>query len=385
MVEEQQGGKRKVEQAHVPAKRFKGQKSDGRKEYVGCSKCGRNHSGDKSRDCGVAPKPGHIKANFPKLVKAPVQVLAPTTLRITDGTTGKKGGSSMSRDRAFQLIAEEVQTTPDVVTGIFPVNAKPTLVLFDTGATWYFVSHSFCKDFQLEHGKLASPLAVDIATEEVRVVEDLPGIPPDRQVEFGIDLIPGSAPVARTPYRLAPPELQEISNQLQELSKKGFIPPSSSPWGVPILFVKKKDGSHCMCIDYRELNKVTIENRYPLPRIDDLFDQHQGAAWFLKIDLRSGYHQLKVKGEDIHKAAFRTRYGHYEFLVMPFGLSNAPATFMDLMNRVCRPMLDRSVIVFIDDILIYSKMKADHVVHLGEVLEVLRKERLYAKFSKCAF
>ncbi|KAJ9561205.1 hypothetical protein OSB04_006365 [Centaurea solstitialis] len=215
--------------------------------------------------------------------------------------------------------------------------------------------------------------------------EDLPGIPPERQVEFRIDLVPGAAPVAKTPYRLAPPEMQELSNQLEELLAKGFIRPSSSPWGAPILFVKKKDGSLRMCIDYRELNKLTVKNRYPLPRIDDLFDQLQGAAWFSKIDLRSGYHQLKVREEDVHKTAFRTRYGHYEFVVMPFGLTNAPAAFMDLMNRVCRPLLDRSVIVFIDDILIYSKTKEDHVEHLREVLEILRKEQLYAKFSKCDF
>ncbi|KAJ9537877.1 hypothetical protein OSB04_030610 [Centaurea solstitialis] len=215
--------------------------------------------------------------------------------------------------------------------------------------------------------------------------EDLPGIPPERQVEFRIDLVPGAAPVAKTPYRLAPPEMQELSNQLEELLEKGFIRPSSSPWGAPILFVKKKDGTLRMCIDYRELNKLTVKNRYPLPRIDDLFDQLQGAAWFSKIDLRSGYHQLKVREEDVHKTAFRTRYGHYEFVVMPFGLTNAPAAFMDLMNRVCRPLLDRSVIVFIDDILIYSKTKEDHVEHLREVLEILRKEQLYAKFSKCDF
>ncbi|KAJ9566564.1 hypothetical protein OSB04_002530 [Centaurea solstitialis] len=215
--------------------------------------------------------------------------------------------------------------------------------------------------------------------------DDLPGIPPERQVEFRIDLVPGAAPVAKAPYRLAPPEMQELSKQLEEMLDKGFIRPSTSPWGAPILFVKKKDGSMRMCIDYRELNKLTVKNRYPLPRIDDLFDQLQGAAWFSKIDLRSGYHQLKVREEDIHKTAFRTRYGHFEFIVMPFGLTNAPAAFMDLMNRVCRPMLDRSVIVFIDDILIYSKSKEEHVEHLREVLEVLRKERLYAKFSKCDF
>ncbi|KAD4384676.1 hypothetical protein E3N88_24844 [Mikania micrantha] len=215
--------------------------------------------------------------------------------------------------------------------------------------------------------------------------DDLPGIPSDRDVEFRIDLIPGAKPIARAPYHLAPSELQELMTQLQDLLDKGFIRPSISPWGAPVLFVKKKDGSLRMCIDYRELNKVTVKNKYPLPRIDDLFDQLQGASWFSKIDLRSGYHQLKVREEDVPKTAFRTRYGHYEFLVMSFGLTNAPAAFMDLMNRVCRPMLDRSVIVFIDDILIYSKNEADHACHLSEVLETLRREKLYAKFSKCAF
>ena len=136
--------------------------------------------------------------------------------------------------------------------------------------------------------------------------------------------------------------------------------------------MRKKDGSHRMCIDYRELNKVTVKNRYPLPRIDDLFDQLQGASWFSKIDLRSGYHQMRVRDEDVQKTAFRTRYGHYEFVVMPFGLTNAPAAFMELMNRVCKPMLDRSVIVFIDDILVYSKTKEQHEEHLREQLGVLR-------------
>ncbi|GJS58627.1 putative reverse transcriptase domain-containing protein [Tanacetum coccineum] len=215
--------------------------------------------------------------------------------------------------------------------------------------------------------------------------EDLPGLPPVRQVEFQIDLIPGAAPVARTPYRLAPSEMQELSNQLQELTDRGFIRPSTSPWGAPVLFVKKKDGSFRMCIDYRELNKLTIKNRYPLPRIDDLFDQLQGSSVYSKIDLRSGYHQLRVREEDIPKTAFRTRYGHYEFQVMPFGLTNAPAVFMDLMNRVCKPYLDKFVIVFIDDILIYSRNEEEHANHLRIILELLRKEKLYAKFSKCDF
>ncbi|GJR25307.1 putative reverse transcriptase domain-containing protein [Tanacetum coccineum] len=213
--------------------------------------------------------------------------------------------------------------------------------------------------------------------------EDLPGLPPTRQVEFQIDLVPGAAPVARAPYRLAPSEMKELSEQLKELSDKGFIRPSSSPWGAPVLFVKKKDGSFRMCIDYRELNKLTVKNRYPLPRIDDLFDQLQGSSVYSKIDLRSGYHQLRVREEDIPKTAFRTRYGHYEFQVMPFGLTNAPAVFMDLMNRVCKPYLDKFVIVFIDDILIYSKNKQEHEEHLKLILELLKKEELYAKFSKC--
>ncbi|GJT76952.1 putative reverse transcriptase domain-containing protein [Tanacetum coccineum] len=192
--------------------------------------------------------------------------------------------------------------------------------------------------------------------------EDLSGIPPTRQVEFQIDLIPGAAPVARAPYRLAPSEMKELSEQLKELSDKGFIRPNSSPWGALVLFVKKKDGS-----------------------IDDLFDQLQGSNVYSKIDLRSGYHQLRVQEEDIPKAAFRTRYGHYEFQVMPFGLTNAPTVFIDLMNRVFKPFLDKFVIVFIDDILIYSKNKKEHEEHLKAVLELLKKEKLYAKFSKCEF
>ncbi|GJW28557.1 putative reverse transcriptase domain-containing protein [Tanacetum coccineum] len=214
---------------------------------------------------------------------------------------------------------------------------------------------------------------------------DLPGLPPFRQTEFQIDLIPGAVPVARVPYRLAPSEMQELSNQLQELSDRGFIRPSTSPRGAPVLFVKKKDGSFRMCIDYRELNKLTINNRYPLPRIDDLFDQLQGSSVYSKFNLRSGYHQLRVRDEDIPKTAFRTRYRHYEFQVMPFGLTNAPAVFMDLMNCVCKPYLDKFVIVFIDDILIYSRNKEEHANHLRIILELLKKEKLYAKFSKCDF
>ncbi|GJZ26593.1 putative reverse transcriptase domain-containing protein [Tanacetum coccineum] len=209
--------------------------------------------------------------------------------------------------------------------------------------------------------------------------------PEEKQLE-DVPVSPGAAaPVARAPYRLAPSEMQELSTQLQELSEKVFISPSSSPWGAPVLVVKKKDGSFRMCIDYRELNKLTVKNRYPLLRIDDLFDQLQGSSVYSKIDLRSGYHQLRVRDEDIPKTAFRTRYGHYEFQVMPFGLTNAPVVFMDLMNRVCRPYLDKFVIMFIDDILIYSKTNEEHDAHLRLILELLKKEELYVKFSKCDF
>ncbi|KAK8939259.1 hypothetical protein KSP39_PZI011311 [Platanthera zijinensis] len=215
--------------------------------------------------------------------------------------------------------------------------------------------------------------------------EDLPGVPPTREVEFEIQVIEGAAPIAKTPYRMAPKELAELKIQLQELLDKKFIRPSTSPWGAPVLFVKKKEGSLRLCVDYRELNKLTIKNKYPLPRIDDLFDQLVGARIFSKIDLRSGYHQLRIREEDVFKTAFSTRYGHFEFVVMPFGLTNAPAAFMALMNSVFKAFLDQFVIVFIDDILIYSKTEEEHAQHLRQVLQTLREQQLYAKFSKCAF
>ena len=172
---------------------------------------------------------------------------------------------------------------------------------------------------------------------------------------------------------------------MEELLNKGFIRPSTSPWGAPFLFVKKKDGSLQLCIDYRQLNRVTIRKQYPLPRIDELFHQLQGSRVYSKIDLRSGYYQLKVRENDVSKTAFRTRYGHYEFLVMPFRLTNAPATFMDLMNKVFSPYLDKFVIVFIDDILVYSGSPEEIAEHLRTVLQILKERQLYAKFSKCQF
>ncbi|RVW63783.1 Transposon Ty3-G Gag-Pol polyprotein [Vitis vinifera] len=206
--------------------------------------------------------------------------------------------------------------------------------------------------FSFEGKHVDRPLYIPIVREYPDIFpEDLPGLPPEREVEFTIDLVPRTGPMSKALYRMAPVELKELKVQLQELLDKGFIRPSVSPWGAPVLFVKKKDGSMRLCIDYRELNKVTVRNKYPLPRIDDLFDQLQGACVFFKIDLRSGYHQLRIRSEDVPKTAFRTRYGHYEFLVMPFGLTNAPAAFMELMNRVFKPYLDQFVVIFIDDIL----------------------------------
>jgi hypothetical protein len=215
--------------------------------------------------------------------------------------------------------------------------------------------------------------------------DELPGMPPDRDIEFAIELQPRTAPTSKRPYRMPPAELAELKKQLQELLDKGFIRPSTSPWGCPTLFVKKKDESLRMCVDYRPLNAVTIKNKYPLPHIDVLFDQLVGAKVFSKIDLRSGYHQIKIRTSDIPKTVFSTRYGLYEFLVMSFGLTNALAYFMYLMNLVFMPELYKFVVVFIGDILVYSKNEAEHTKHLHTVLQRLRDHQLYAKLSKCEF
>ncbi|GKA40201.1 putative reverse transcriptase domain-containing protein, partial [Tanacetum coccineum] len=307
---------------------------------------------------------------------------------------------NQARDRAFMLGAEEACQDLNIVTEPSELGfkyeieiASGQLVEIDKvikGCKLEIEGHVFDIDLiPFRHGSFdvlrvlgerpeekARFLMGVKKQEEIVVVRDFPevfpddltGLPPIWEIEFRIELIPGATPVAKSPYRLAPFELEELSGQLKELQDKGFIRPSSSPWGAPVLFVKKKNGSFRMCIDYRELNKLTVKNRYPLPRIDDLFDQLQGSQFFSKIDLRSGYHQLRVHEDDIPKTAFRTRYGHFEFTVMPFGLTNAPAIFMDLMNRVCRPYLDKFVIVFIDDILIYSKTQEEHVEHLRSVV-----------------
>jgi hypothetical protein len=214
--------------------------------------------------------------------------------------------------------------------------------------------------------------------------DDLPSaLPPQRSVDHRIELKPGSSPTSLPLRRMSPPELDELRSQLDQLSESGFIQPSKSPFGAPILFVKKKDGTMRMCIDYRALNGITIKNSYPLPRIDELFDRLQGATIFSKIDLRSGYHQIRIAEDDIPKTAFRTRYGHFEFRVLPFGLTNAPATFMHLMHQIFGPFLDKFVLVFLDDILVYSRTPVEHEQHVRQVLDLLRRNQLFAKLSKC--
>src|SRR6185312_5431886 len=205
------------------------------------------------------------------------------------------------------------------------------------------------------------------------------GLPPKRDIDHEIELVPGKAPPSHPVRRASPAELDELRKQLEELLDAGFIRPSKSPFGAAILFVKKKDGSMRMCVDYRALNDQTVKNRYPLPRIDELFDRLQGAKYFTSIDLRSGYHQIRVAEQDVPKTAFRCRYGHFEYTVMPFGLTNAPATFMRLMNEIFRPYLDRFVLAFLDDILVYSRTREEHLQHLRTVLETLRKHKLYTE------
>ncbi|WVZ63481.1 hypothetical protein U9M48_013108 [Paspalum notatum var. saurae] len=371
-------------------------------------------------------------------------------------------------------MAETAADAPNVVLGMFIVNANPATILFDIGATHSFITRSYAEQNNIPISSMKRPMVVaspsgeintssicsrvgiknkgiefsaklividsmsidiilgmdtlekwgvkiDCAqrivhlaasdgqevgisasspsgylhqmevrpTDGIRIVcdypdvfpDELPGMPPDRDIEFLIELLPGTAPIAMRQYRMAPIEHEEVKKNIDELLAKGYIRPSSSSWAFPVLLVEKKDiDVKMMCGDYRALNKVTIKNKYPLPRIDDF-----GACVFSKIDLRSGYHQLKIRPSDIPKTTFTTKYGLYEYTVMSFGLTNAPAYFMQLMNSVFMDYLDKFVVVFIDDILIYSKAEAEHEKHLRLVLQRLREHMLYAKFSKCEF
>ncbi|GJT61493.1 putative reverse transcriptase domain-containing protein, partial [Tanacetum coccineum] len=399
---------------------------------VNVVRMGYNH-----RVCYECGSPDHLRNTYPKMHRAPGQAGNPLDL---EGNRNARNNGNPARGRAFNINAVDALQDPNVVTEVADgkkvevdriihdckLELGNSLFIIDlislghgsfdviVGMDWLsknkvvIVCHEKVVEIPLEGGGIlrvqgertlgVAKALMNAKVDEPKLSEipvvrdfvdvfpkDLSGLPPQRQVEFRIDLVPGETPVAKSPYRLAPSEMQELSGQLQKLQDKGFIRPSHSPWGAPVLFVKKKDGSFRMCIDYKELNKLTVKNIYPLPRIKDLFDQLQGARHFSKIDILSGYHHLRVHEDDIPKTAFRISYGYFEYTVMPFRLTNAPAVFMDLMNRVCKPYLDKFVIVFIDDIFIYSKSKEEHEVHLRLVLELLKKEKLYAKFSKCEF
>ncbi|GJV92965.1 putative reverse transcriptase domain-containing protein [Tanacetum coccineum] len=400
-----------------------------------CKKYTLHHIGPCTIKCNTCNKVGHQTKNYRN--KGPATRSNLLLVTVTCHACGEKGHyanqcrkttNNNAQGRAYMLRDRNAHQDPNVVTGMFLLNQHLARVLFDSGADKSFVSISLASmlnippitidtfyNIEMADGNLVStntviqgatltllnqPFEINLMPIKLGSFDVVIGmdwlskyhariICEEKVIHIPIN---GETLIIRViqvmekksdEKRLE--DIPELSNQLQELADRGFIRPSTSPWGAPVLFVKKKDGSFRMCIDYRELNKLTIKNRYPLPRIDDLFDQLQGSSVYSKIDLRSGYHQLRVRDEDIPKTAFRTRYGHYEFQVMPFGLTNAPAVFMDLMNRVCKPYLDKFVIVFIDDILIYSRNKKEHANHLRIILKLLKKEKLYAKFSKCDF
>jgi len=210
-------------------------------------------------------------------------------------------------------------------------------------------------------------------------------LPPRCEVDHQIPLLPGSQPVNVRPYRYSPAQKLEIEKQVNDMLQNGIIRVSSNPYASPVLFVKKKDGTWCFCVDYRHLNSITVKDKQHLPIVDELLDELAGAVWFTKLDFRSGYHQICVARGDEHKTAFKTHNGLYEFLVMPFRLTNAPASFQSLMNTIFAPLLRKCVLVFMDDILIYSKTLNQHMHHLDQVFQIIRANQFLIKKSKCAF
>ncbi|GJY10398.1 putative reverse transcriptase domain-containing protein, partial [Tanacetum coccineum] len=290
----------------------------------------------------------HFRNTSPKLIRALGQVGNRLTIK---GNRNTRNNGNQATGRAFNMNVNVVEALqdPKVVTGTFSLNNHFATVLFDSGADFSFISTEFAPLLNVVEIPLEGSGILRVQGE--RTLGAAKALMNAKVDEPRINLVPGATPVAKSLYRLSPSEMQELSRQLQELQDKDFIRQSHSPWGAPVLFVKKKDGSFRMCIDYRELNK-------------------------------SGYHQLRVHEDDIPKTAFRMRYGHFEFTVMPFGLTNAPTVFMDLINRVCKPYLDKFIIVFIDDILIYSKSKEEHEIHLRMVLELLKKEKFHVDPSK---
>ncbi|WVZ95373.1 hypothetical protein U9M48_041145 [Paspalum notatum var. saurae] len=337
------------------------------------------------------------------------------THRRSDQCTQARAPQTAMQGQLNHVTAEDTTNAPDVVLGL-EFKADLTILCSDgidviLGRDW-LTRHRGVISCSPRSVKLVHPTRQEVefvpvqslathqlhslvtkTIDEIPVVceypdvfpDDIPGFPPDRAVEFAINLVPGTAPIAKAPYRMSGKEYDELKKQLDELLEKGLIRCSVSPWGAPVLFVKKTDETMRLCIDYRELNAVTIKSKCPMPRIDDLLDQLKEAKYFSKIDLRSGYHQIKIREEDIPKTAFVTRYGHHEFTVVSSGLTNAPAYFMNMMNLILKEELDQFVVVFTDDILIYSKTREQHEKHLRAVLEKLRRNQLHGKFSKCKF
>nr|ABA94837.1 retrotransposon protein, putative, Ty3-gypsy subclass [Oryza sativa Japonica Group] len=361
---------------------------------VQCFRC--NQMGHYARQCPQNPtntNSGHANGST---ARTPTPAAAQSRPSSQASGQGSRASNNFGRGRVNHIQAETAQDAPDVVMGMDWLAkhkgqidcAEKSITLQGPGGKQVrFTSNTPTASRSILTCLQVTTLqSVPIVCEYPDVFpEELTSMPPDREIEFAIELALGTAPIAKRPYRMAANELAEVKRQIEELESKGYVRPSSSPWGAPVLLVKKKDGSERMVIDYRALNEVTIKNKYPLPRIDDLFDQLKGARVFSKIDLRSGYHQLKIRLEDIPKNAFSTRYGLYEFTVMSFGLTNAPAFFMNLMNKIFMEYLDQFVVVFIDDILIYSKNEEEHAEHLRLIMEKLRNHQLFAKFSKCEF